>query len=78
MRDPAAAAVWRWLWCMRRQVTACGKPLSEFGPTERLTSAVIGLLGRREEGQTLADEVLVVAMIVFAVFGAIALLGRLT
>jgi hypothetical protein len=40
-------------------------------------STLFGSLGRREDGQSLAGEVITVALIAFAVFGAFTLLGRL-
>lgn len=40
-------------------------------------AVVTGSLGRREDGQTLAYEVVAMALIVFAVLGAISLVGRL-
>jgi hypothetical protein len=42
-----------------------------------LFTSLVRSLGRREEGQTLASEVVAMALIVFAVLGAVSLLGRL-
>lgn len=36
-----------------------------------------GSLGEREDGQTLAYEVVAMALIVFAILGAVSLFGRL-
>ena len=40
-------------------------------------AVIAGSLGDREEGQTMAQESLVMALIILAVLGAISLLGRL-
>jgi hypothetical protein len=40
-------------------------------------AVIVGSLGDREEGQTMAQESLVMALIILAVLGAISLFGRL-
>jgi hypothetical protein len=40
-------------------------------------AVIVGSLGDREEGQTMAQESLVMVLIILAVLGAISLFGRL-
>jgi hypothetical protein len=64
---------------MRRTLYACGELRREVNQMKLFTSlaVIVGSLGKREEGQTMAQESLVMALIVLAVLGAISLFGRL-
>jgi hypothetical protein len=42
-----------------------------------LFTSLASALGKREDGQTMASEVVAMALIVFAILGVLSLLGRL-
>lgn len=57
---------------LRRTLLTCGRTAEEVNQMKLFTSLAIiaGSLGEREEGQSLASEIVVLALLAFAFFGA--------
>jgi hypothetical protein len=65
---------------LRQTLSACSPTAGEVNQIKLFTSlAVIALsLGEREEGQSLASEIVALALLVFAFFGALFLFKTVT